>query len=68
MKKTIFNFSLIISWFFILAENAHAYLDPGTGSYILQIIAGGMLAGLLTLKNYRTKILDLIKKLFRKRQ
>jgi hypothetical protein len=32
------------------AENAHAYLDPGTGSIILQAVIGGVAVGLLVLK------------------
>lgn len=28
----------------ICAENAHAYLDPGTGSILLQALLAGMLA------------------------
>lgn len=27
----------------MLCPPAHAYLDPGTGSYLLQILAGGFL-------------------------
>lgn len=27
-----------------------AYLDPGTGSFLLQVLAGGMFAGLLIVK------------------
>lgn len=43
----------ILAVFLVLATpSAHAYLDPGTGSMILQgIIAGIAVAG-LTLKNY----------------
>jgi hypothetical protein len=33
-------------------ENAHAYLDPGTGSVILQVVAAGVLGALFTFKNY----------------
>jgi len=35
---------------------AHAYLDPGTGSMIIQMIIGGIAAGLLTLKFYWHKV------------
>jgi hypothetical protein len=36
---------LTLSVFVLLTGNAHAYLDPGTGSILLQ----GLLAGLLAL-------------------
>ena len=31
---------------------AHAYLDPGTGSVILQVVAAGVLGAIFTFKNY----------------
>lgn len=33
-----------------------AYLDPGTGSYFLQILIAGLMAGLFTLKIYWKKV------------
>ena len=36
--------------FLILPAEAHAYLDPGTGSYFLQILLAGILGGLYALK------------------
>jgi hypothetical protein len=31
-----------------LAEPAHAYVDPGSGALLLQILAAGVVGGLLT--------------------
>lgn len=39
------NLLLTLAAFVLLTGNAHAYLDPGTGSVLLQ----GLLAGLLAL-------------------
>jgi len=33
-----------------------AYLDPGTGSFLLQMLIGGLLAGMFTMKQYWTQI------------
>jgi hypothetical protein len=33
-------------------QTAHAYLDPGTGSVILQVVAAGVLGALFTFKSY----------------
>lgn len=33
-------------------ESAHAYLDPGTGSVILQVVAAGVLGAIFTFKSY----------------
>jgi hypothetical protein len=43
----------------VSTSSAHAYLDPGTGSIILQVLLGGI-AGLgLALKLYWNKLLSL---------
>ena len=41
-----------------------AYLDPGTGSFILQLIAGIFFGGLFALKLYWNKIKAFFKNLF----
>jgi hypothetical protein len=33
-----------------LPATAHAYLDPGTGSYLLQLLIGSALGGLYAVK------------------
>lgn len=35
-----------------LLSNAHAYLDPGTGSIILQAILGGIAVSIATISMY----------------
>lgn len=39
------------------ARDAHAYLDPGTGSYFLQLSIAGLVAAIFSLKAFwgRTK-------------
>jgi hypothetical protein len=39
---------------------AHAYLDPGTGSIILQLLLGGVAGLALTCKLYWQKLLSLV--------
>ena len=46
MKFLIYCFSLLFS------INAYAYLDPGTGSVLLQVILGGAAAIGVALKMY----------------
>jgi hypothetical protein len=44
---------LLVAVFLNLSTGqAFAYLDPGTGSYLLQLIIGGALGGIFILKNY----------------
>lgn len=41
---------------------AHAYLDPGTGSIILQAIIGGLAMGAVTARLYWAKITGFFKR------
>lgn len=41
-----------------------AYLDPGSGSYLLQLLIAGALGGLLMLRIYWGKVTDFFRKLF----
>lgn len=50
----------------LFPPQAHAYLDPGTGSYILQVVAAVLFAGLFLVKAWWTQIKHIISKLFGK--
>ena len=47
---------LAVLFTFIVVKDAFAYLDPGTGSYMLQIIIGTAAAGFFAIKHYWTSI------------
>jgi hypothetical protein len=36
----------------LISQHSYAYLDPGTGSYLLQIIVGAFAGGLFLIKTY----------------
>ena len=65
MRKSGWSLSsiLILSVFFgeLAAKPALAYIDPGTGSYVLQIAIGAALAGAFILKSFWQKIINSIK-------
>lgn len=44
--------------------DAHAYLNPGTGSFIFQLVIAALLGGLLTLKIYWNRFRGFFKDLF----
>jgi len=46
---------------------AQAYLDPGTGSYLFQILIAGLVGGLFALKLFWRQIKDFFQKLFGKK-
>jgi hypothetical protein len=52
---------LLVICFVAMPTDANAYLDPGTGSMIIQMIIGAIAAGLLTLKFYWHKITTFFK-------
>ncbi len=43
---------------FLLSRPAAAYIDPGTGSMMLQLLIGGIAGSLLILKIYYRRIVD----------
>jgi len=47
---------------FILTTNAYAYIDPGTGTIIIQAIVGALAAGAVTIKIYWYKLKAFFKK------
>jgi len=48
---------LFLSLFLLLnTKTAHAYLDPGSGSFLFQLIIGGLLSGAFVIKLYFKKI------------
>ena len=50
----------------IFTKTAHAYLDPGSGSYIFQVLIGGILGITVGIKNYWKKMWQSLIKIFRK--
>ncbi|OFY26523.1 MAG: hypothetical protein A2275_10880 [Bacteroidetes bacterium RIFOXYA12_FULL_35_11] len=55
----------VISFILLFPSDAYAYLDPGTGSYIMQLLIAFVLGGLFAIKLYWKKVKDLILKIFR---
>ena len=47
---------LITIYLLLITNKAHAYLDPGTGSYIFQVMAALVIGGLYTIKMHWQKI------------
>lgn len=44
--------SVALAFTLFFANDAYAYLDPGTGSVILQVLAAAVLGALFTIKSY----------------
>jgi len=54
-------------WGVILTQEAYAYLDPGTGSYIFQLFIAFAVGGLYAVKLFWKKIIFFIRNVFRKK-
>ena len=54
--------------FFMLPSRASAYIDPGTGSYVLQLLLAGILGALFAIKMFWTRTMGFLKGLFRRRR
>ena len=63
MKKYIL---VTITLLFFLSNDAYAYLDPGSGSIILQAILGFIAAALATASYYWNKLKIFFSKLFKR--
>ena len=50
-----------------MATNASAYLDPGAGSYVLQIVVASLVGGVFALKMFFRHIASFFRNLFRKK-
>lgn len=61
------HIGILIGIFIMTPLFASAYLDPGTGSYIFQILIAGILGGLYALKAYGRKINMAVRSCFSKR-
>ncbi|MDA7443247.1 hypothetical protein N8775_02945 [Candidatus Pelagibacter ubique] len=60
------NKTLFFLYFFLFTSSAHAYLDPGTGSIILQAIVGAFAAFVSTLYIFWEKVKIFFRKVFKK--
>ncbi|NQV18067.1 MAG: hypothetical protein HQ534_05940 [Armatimonadetes bacterium] len=65
MRNYIIFFSFI---FFLIPVNTYAYLDPGTGSFVIQIIIAFALGAIIFIKIYFKVIKDFFSNFFSKKK
>lgn len=56
LRKTAASGAAALAFFLMSTESAYAYLDPGTGSILLQGLIGAIAAGLAFFKFYWHKL------------
>jgi hypothetical protein len=62
MKKILSGVLMLLS-----LSSAHGYIDPGTGSYLFQLLIGGLLGSFYFLGSYWTGIKTFFKRMFAKK-
>lgn len=55
---------VLFAFLFVAVPHVHAYLDPGNGSYIIQLVAGGVLGIIVSVKIFYKQIAEFFKKIF----
>ncbi len=66
--KTVNMLMVIFLLFMITTGDAQAYLDPGTGSFIFQILIAGALGGMLVIKTSWSRIRGVVSRIFSKKE
>ncbi len=66
MKNKTSLFVVMAIFLLFIPGKVYAYLDPGTGSYILQMLVASLLGVGVMAGTYRKKIKSFIDKLFKK--
>jgi len=67
-RKLFSGLFLIVVFQVILSQNAFAYLDPGTGSYVYQVLVAAIIGGLFTIKTFWRKIMNFFEKILSNKQ
>jgi len=65
-KKLLAVLALVTLVYLALPAPVYAYLDPGTGSFIFQMVIAGLAGAALVIKMYWGKIKGLFARLFSK--
>jgi hypothetical protein len=67
MKHILSVITAFVVIHLLLVQKAYAYLDPGTSSYILQVIVAILIGSALATRVFWNKIMSFFKQLFSKR-
>ncbi len=62
MKAALYCLTLLTILLLGFPARAEAYLDPSTGSMVLQVVAGSIIAGLAAMKLYWTRIRSVLRR------
>jgi hypothetical protein len=64
VKVPVFPLMSIVLLLLVISErSAEAYIDPGTASYVFQVVAGAVLGGVFLLRTYWTRVVTTVRSL-----
>lgn len=52
---------LLLAWTLVFTQPAHAYIDPGTGNFIFQLLLGTIVGAMATFKIWWSRVLAFVK-------
>jgi hypothetical protein len=52
LKATLLFAAALLAGLFLFPQELHAYIDPGTGSYLVQVVIASVVGGIFALKMY----------------
>lgn len=58
---------LLFFWLAVLSRPAEAYIDPGSGGFLLQAVVAAIAAGFFGFRRYLNRCLAFIKRIFTKK-
>ncbi len=64
MDSVVYLLSFVPGSLFTTLARPQAYLDPGSGSYFVQLLLASLMGGLFVLGIYRKKVTDFFRNLF----
>ncbi len=62
--RSIATLVTLVLFHLLIPRNSYAYLDPGTGSFIIQMLIATIVGGLFVIKIYFAKIKKFFKRVF----
>jgi len=68
IKNKLITLAGFILFSLTLTSNVYGYLDPGTGSYFLQLLIAALVGSLFAIKLYWKKIKASFKEIFSKKK
>ena len=64
-KERIVPLSFVFCFFYF--QTAHAYIDPGSGSILFQLVIAFLIGGLFAIKHFWHNIVQFFKNIFRRK-